>query len=142
MTDYEKIAAAALIARLAHQGQTDKSGHPYYDHPATVASYLDDPEEKVVALLHDTIEDTSVTYEDLFSVFGKTIADDVLCLTHKQDEDYFDYIRRVKTNAVARNVKCADIHHNMLPERNQNPDEHTRNRLRKYTRALEILSDD
>lgn len=140
MTEIEQLAAATLIAKLAHQGQKDKSGEPYIHHPMTVASYLEDPELKAIAMLHDTIEDTSVTYEDLLSVFGNNIADTVLCLTHQKEEDYFDYIRRVKKDPAARLVKLADIRHNMLPERNQNLDEKGRKRLEKYRIALKLLN--
>ena len=141
MTVQEKLAAATLVAKLAHCGQTDKSGEPYINHPITVATYLEDPKLKVIAVLHDIIEDTCVTYEDLYSVFGKETADHVLLLTRKHDEDYFEYIDRVKKDPVATKVKLADLHHNTLPERNTGNDSNSIKRREKYAKAVEILTE-
>ena len=78
MTGTEMVAAAKLIAKLAHKGQKDKAGMDYFTHPEAVAAMLDTPEEKTVAYLHDTVEDTDVTVEEIRSVFGNEIADEFI----------------------------------------------------------------
>ena len=82
MTGEETVAAARLIARLAHRGQKDKAGNDYFAHPEAVAAMLDTPEEKVVGYLHDTVEDTEVTVGEIRGIFGDRIADAVALLTH------------------------------------------------------------
>lgn len=120
MTDYEYIRDALAIARQAHAGQTDKSGVDYIYHPLTVALLCNSTEEKIVALLHDVIEDTSVTMEDLKEYkFPKVVYDSLELLTHIPDKsnqhDYEDYVKRIKSsgNRTAINVKIADLTHNM-----------------------------
>ena len=76
------IAAARLIAKLAHAGQVDKAGNDYFSHPEAVAAMLDTPKEKVVGYLHDTVEDTDVTVEEIREIFGDAIADAVALMTH------------------------------------------------------------
>ena len=81
MTDYEMIKTALSIAREAHKGQKDKAGEDYIFHPVTVALLCDGAKAKAVALLHDTIEDTDVTYEEIKEALGEEIADAVKLLT-------------------------------------------------------------
>ena len=90
MTGTEMVAAAKLIAKLAHKGQKDKAGMDYFTHPEAVAAMLDTPEEKTVAYLHDTVEDTDVTLEEIRSVFGNEIADAVALMTHADGVPYMD----------------------------------------------------
>ena len=138
--DYELlIKVACLVAQMAHKGQTDKMGIDYFNHPKTVASYVDDPKAKIVAYLHDVIEDTYITEEELRPVFGDEITDCVLILTKDKHEDYLEYIDRVATNPITTTVKLADLKHNMSPERNLNPTEKDLKRLDKYKKAKAIL---
>lgn len=113
MTDLELVKAAEAYARRCHAGQTDKCGVPYIEHPRTVASLLRDPKEKCVAWLHDTVEDSSATVEDIRSIFGDEIADAVELLTHDKSMPYLDYIKRLAVNPLARRTKMADLFHNM-----------------------------
>ena len=80
MNKQEMIKMADLVAYTAHYGQTDKQGQPYINHPRTVASTLEDETEKVAALLHDVIEDTPLTADDLRPVFGTYIDDEYITL--------------------------------------------------------------
>ncbi len=100
MTDKEMIAAARLIARLAHRGQVDKAGDDYFAHPEAVAAMLDEPEAKVVGYLHDTVEDTEVTIPEIREVFGDRIADAVALLTHADGVPYMDYVKEIGKNPL------------------------------------------
>lgn len=138
--DYDVLLKKAEeIATVAHEGQFDRCGVEYINHPRTVASYLEDPKEKIIAWLHDTIEDTDVTEADLRPVFGDEITDTVLILTKHPGDDYFDYIRRIEKNDTAINVKLADLTHNMRPDRIKNPNQRDLDRLEKYKKAFNIL---
>ena len=140
MTGEEKIAAARMIARIAHRGQIDKAGMPYFTHPETVASLLDTPEEKIVGYLHDTVEDTSVRVEDIREFFGDEIADAVALMTHADGVGYMEYVREVGKNPLARAVKLADLTHNMDISRIPNPTAKDYDRIkRKYKPAYEYL---
>ena len=100
------------IAYDAHQGQYDKGGVPYIFHPIHLAEQMDTEDECIVALLHDVVEDTDVTMEDLESEFSKDVMDAIKLLTHDKNEDYMEYVKRIKTNEIARKVKMADLKHN------------------------------
>lgn len=136
-----QIAAARLIARLAHKGQTDKAGAPYFTHPEYVAGLVDSEEEKIVAYLHDTVEDTDVTPEEIRDVFGDRIADALALLTHDPKVPYFDYVREIKKDPLARAVKLADLTHNSLISRIPQPTEADYRRLEKYAKARKILEE-
>ena len=139
--DYETLLKKAEeIATKAHKGQFDRCGVEYINHPRTVASYVDDIKEKIVAWLHDTIEDTDVTDEDLRPVFGDEITYAVVTLTKPEGEDYFDYINNVIKNPLSARVKIADLTHNMKPERILHPTKEDYERLEKYKKAYEIVS--
>ncbi len=130
---------ATLVAYTAHHGQMDNSGIPYIEHPKKVASFLDGEKEKVIAMLHDVIEDTFLTEEDLRPVFGDEIVDIVVLLTKNKGEDYFEYIRRIKGNELATKIKLADIKHNSDISRIANPTKKDYDRLEKYNKAKAIL---
>lgn len=103
---------AMVIAYNAHHGQVDYNGIPYIYHPIHLAHQLDDEVSCCVALLHDTVEDTDVTLEDLQQQFPEEITEAIALLTHDGNMDYFDYVRAIKKNPVARKVKLADLSHN------------------------------
>ena len=139
--DYEALLKKAEdIATKAHKGQFDRCGVEYINHPRTVASYVDSPKEKIVAWLHDTIEDTDITEADLRPVFGDEITDAVVALTKTEGEDYFDYISRVIKNPLSARVKIADLTHNMKPDRIPHPTEEDQKRMEKYKKAYGIVS--
>ena len=103
---------AMKIAFSAHNGQTDQGGIPYIFHPYHLAEQMKDEITTCVALLHDVMEDTDVTYEELASKFPKEVMDALVLLTHKEGTDYLDYVRAIKQNPYALAVKLADIEHN------------------------------
>ena len=123
------LAAAELIASMAHRGQLDKGGVPYIEHPRAVAAMVETEEEKTVAMLHDVLEDTFLTEADLRPVFGDRITDTVVRLTHDEDVPYMDYIRGLAGDPVAVRVKLADLTHNMDEKRIPPGDEYIRDRI-------------
>jgi (p)ppGpp synthase/HD superfamily hydrolase len=140
MNGSEMIAAARLIAKLAHKGQKDKAGIDYFTHPEAVAAMLETPEEKVVGYLHDTVEDTDVTVEEIRTVFGDEIADAVALMTHADGVPYMDYVKEIGKNPLARKVKLADLTHNMDISRIPNPTQRDYDRIeKKYKPAYEYL---
>ena len=140
MNGSEMIAAARLIAKLAHKGQKDKAGIDYFTHPEAVAAMLETPEEKVVGYLHDTVEDTDVTVEEIRTVFGDEIADAVALMTHADGVPYMDYAKEIGKNPLARKVKLADLTHNMDISRIPNPTQKDYDRIeKKYKPAYEYL---
>ena len=112
-----QLETALRIATLKHDGQVDKQGVPYIEHPKRVADSLHDPGLKIVALLHDTIEDTDCTRDELLKSGIDVVFVDMVCaLTHNKSEPYLDYIRRLKkTRPEVVLVKLADIHDNLRP---------------------------
>ena len=110
---YTSLTAKAMqIAYTAHHGQVDKAGMPYIFHPMHLAEAMDDEVSCCVALLHDTVEDTDITFTDLEAIFPKDVLDALKLLTHRDGTDYFEYVRAIRENPVAVKVKLADIAHN------------------------------
>ncbi len=115
MTDnYEMISKAVRIANAAHANQFDKGGLPYILHPIRVALHCQTDEEKVVAILHDVIEDTSVTLDDLKEEgFDDKVLEAIYALSRKENEEYMQFIERVAENQLAVRVKIQDLFDNM-----------------------------
>ena len=130
---------AILIAYNAHMGQLDKMGLPYIFHPVHLAEQMDSEEECIVALLHDVVEDTSITFADLEKEFSKEVIDALKLLTHDKSTDYFEYVEKIKENDLAKKVKIADLKHNSDITRIENPKKEDEERNIKYKKALEIL---
>ena len=135
------VEEAEAFATKMHEGQTDKAGRPYIEHPRAVASKVGGEKEKVVAWLHDTVEDTPATIEQIREMFGDEIADAVAAMTHDKSVPYMDYVRNIKKNPIARKVKMADLSHNMDLSRLANVTEQDLERMEKYKKAYEILKD-
>lgn len=132
---------AMILAYNAHSGQMDKSGVPYIYHPIHLAEQMDTEEECIVALLHDVVEDTDVTFTQLEKDFSSTVIEALKLLTHDKSIDYMDYVRKIKPNPLAKKVKLADLHHNSDPSRAvANPTQKDEERNQKYLKAIEILS--
>ncbi len=105
---------AMRIAYDAHHGVLDRSGAPYVFHPYEVASRMDDEVSTAVALLHDVVEDTDMTFEDLKAKgIPEEVIDPLRYLTHDPAVPYMDYIRKIAENPVAIKVKLSDLKHNM-----------------------------
>ena len=135
---------AMRIAYQAHHGQLDYNGIPYIFHPIHLAESMDDEISCCVALLHDTVEDTALTIEDLKSVFPPEVTDAVALLTHRNGTDYFDYVRAIKHNPIARKVKLADLAHNSDQSRCMGSDLSEERKLKwkeKYEIAAKILTE-
>ncbi|MCR5600175.1 MAG: HD domain-containing protein [Ruminococcus sp.] len=136
---------AMKLAYDAHHGQLDKNGVPYIFHPYHLAEEMQDEYTTCAALLHDTVEDTDVTIAMLEKEFPPEVTEAVKLLTHDKDTDYFEYIKAIKTSAVAKAVKLADLHHNSDLSRFINEEDRTApktiERLKKYSRAIELLTD-
>lgn len=132
---------ALTLATAAHRGMKDKGGKPYIMHPLRVMANVETMEEKIVALLHDTIEDSKLTIHNLREAgFSDEILVAVKTLTRQKDEDYDDYIDRVKDNDLARAVKMADLIDNSNLSRLKNVTEADTARFDKYQRAISILA--
>lgn len=137
-----RVRRAYETASKAHQGQVDKAGVEYFNHPLTVAANVgENPSAIIVALLHDVAEDTPLTLEDLAREIPLTAdeAQALKLLTHDDDTPYLDYVKRIKANDLARGVKVADLKHNSDLSRIDNPTPKDLARVEKYTTALDIL---
>ena len=129
------------IAKRAHLGQVDKAGEDYIKHPEKVASFVKTDEEKAVAYLHDVIEDTELTLEDLCEYdFSKEVIEAVDIITKKRGEDYQSYLNSVKNNKLARAVKLADLRHNSDLTRLIKVTEKDIERKEKYQKAIDFLN--
>ena len=101
---------------------------------------MDSEDEVIVALLHDVVEDTSVSFEMLESDFSSNIIDALKLLTHDEDIPYMDYIKNIKSNDIARKVKLADLRHNSDKTRLPKITDEDLKRYEKYKKAIEYLS--
>ena len=129
------------IAKKAHLGQIDKAGEDYIKHPEKVASFVSSDEEKSVAYLHDVIEDTELTLEDLREYgFSEEVLKAVDVITKKRWQDYQTYLNSVKENKLARVVKLADLRHNSDLTRLINITEKDVERREKYQKAIDFLN--
>ena len=130
------------IAYSAHHGQVDKAGIPYIFHPLHLAEEMEEEISCCVALLHDTVEDTEITPEDLAAEFPGEVVEAVRLLTHDPETDYYDYVRKIRSNPIALQVKLADLNHNMDADRFAGvevPKERIGYFRDKYTKAKAIL---
>lgn len=134
------LEQAILLAVQAHQGQVDKVGQPYILHPLRVMFSLQTVDERIVGVLHDLIEDTAYTLDDLRQ---RGVPDELLaaldCLTRREGESYQAFIERIRPNALARRVKLADLQDNMDVLRLKSVTPHDAERLERYLRAWHRL---
>ncbi len=138
----EQTKKAMKLCFDAHKEQFDKSGMPYVFHPLHLAEQMNDEETTIVALLHDVVEDTEYTIEDLAKMgFEKNITDAIALMTHDDGVDYMDYVRMIKENPVARAVKLADLKHNSDLTRLDSIDEKALIRREKYLKAITLLEE-
>ena len=139
---YTELTIKAMnLAYNAHHGQFDKGGVPYIFHPIHLAEEMDDEYSTCVALLHDTVEDTDVTLEQLAAFFPREIVEAVDLLTHREGVEYFDYVRTIKMNPLAAKVKLADLRHNSDLSRMDEVTEKTLARREKYLAAIRLLEE-
>ena len=143
MTNFNELREKAMqIAIKVHRGQLDKGGNDYINHPIRVSENCSLDEEKIVALLHDTIEDGDITADYLLMQgFPNYIVDSVMSVTRSKDEDYFDFIQRCKANPIGRRVKICDLEDNMDITRLNELTEKDIERLKKYHKAYKMLNE-
>ena len=131
---------AIEIAAKAHSGQVDKGGDSYILHPIRVMLQCEHEVERICAVLHDVVEDTNITSEELRSQdFSDEVVSALDCLTRRAGESYDDFIGRVLTNETACRVKLADLKDNMNLTRIQHPSKEDQMRVEKYRRAVDRI---
>lgn len=137
------VQKAAELACLAHAHQVDKGGYPYILHPLHLAEQTDTEEECIVALLHDIVEDTWVSFNFLKGMgFSEKILDALFALTKEKDEPYSHYIARVKKNPLALKIKILDLQHNLDVARMRGcnlPNGQIQSLQKRYLNALQYL---
>ena len=132
---------AIKLAYKAHKDQYDKAGLPYITHPLHLAEGMSDEYTTIAALLHDVVEDTDITLDDLAKEFPKEVIDALKLLTHQKGVPYMDYVAKIKTNDIAKAVKIADLKHNSDLTRLDCITDKDLERIKKYQKALELLND-
>ena len=134
---------AMRLAYTAHHGQVDKSGQPYIFHPYHLAEQMTDEVSACVALLHDVVEDTAVTFTELELEFPREVVEALRLLTHNKGTDYFNYVRAIRANPIALKVKLADLAHNSDESRFSGCEDIVQEQLvrwrEKYAKAKAIL---
>lgn len=131
---------AMNLCYTAHAGQLDKSGLPYVLHPVHLAEQMEDEYTTVTALLHDVVEDTSYSLEDLRRMgYPEQILEAISLLTHREGIPYLEYVAAIKENPIARRVKLADLRHNSDLTRLDAVDEKALARAEKYKQAIRLL---
>ncbi len=124
----------------AHKDQTDKSGLPYVFHPFHLAEQMNDEETTTAALLHDVVEDTDYTFDDLSAMgFSSNVIAALRLLTHDNSIPYMDYVKEIKNDPIAKAVKLADLYHNIDHTRLEVMTESDIARAEKYRKAIEFL---
>lgn len=138
---YTNLTKKALkISFQAHKNQLDKSGIPYVYHPFHLAEQMDDEYSVCVALLHDVVEDTEMTIDDLTEQgFPREVTEALLLMTHDDSVPYMDYIKKIKTNSLATKVKLADLEHNSDLTRLDEINDAALERADKYRQAMFLL---
>jgi len=137
------LEKAISIAVEAHRGQKDKNGKPYILHPLSVMGKVQTETDKIVAVLHDVVEDTDWTFDDLKKEgFPSEVLDALDCVTKREGEAYEDFVRRSASNPIARRVKLADLEDNMDVRRMRGVTDEDLARLRRYRRAWALLTNE
>ncbi len=141
------LVRAIEIAVDAHRLHTDKGGNPYILHPLRVMMSLETIEEKIVGVLHDVVEDTKWTFEDLVKEgFSPEVIEALRSVTKddsekNSDEGYFRFVSRAAQNSIGRKVKIADLRDNLDVTRIAHLDAETFARLQKYRKSLALLQE-
>jgi len=134
------LSMAITIATRAHAGQVDKGGAPYILHPLRVMLTRGNELERICAVLHDTIEDSDITFDVLRKEgFSEEVIAVLDCLTKREGETYEDFIERILINKTACRVKLADLCDNINLSRIENPNEKDKARIKKYNHARERI---
>jgi len=138
---YHLLEKAISIALAAHKGQVDKGGNPYILHPIRVMGSVKTMEEKIIALLHDVVEDSDITIEQLKKEgFSESTLEAINLLTKTSDCSYEDYLLRIKSNKLALEIKKADLMDNLDNSRLAELNSSDYKRIDKYKKALDLLN--
>jgi (p)ppGpp synthase/HD superfamily hydrolase len=136
MPNVPTLEDAVALAVEAHRGQKEKAGEPYILHVLRVVFRLDTEHERMAAALHDVVEDTAYTLDDLrLRGYPEPVVEAVDALTRRDDETYEQFVERAGANRIARRVKLADLEDNMDIRRLPQVTEHDLERLNRYIRA-------
>jgi (p)ppGpp synthase/HD superfamily hydrolase len=140
-----RIRQAIQFAAIRHKDQIDKAGKPYIAHCMRVALgvWKFGEDAFISGVLHDTVEDTGTTLEEIETLFGRTVRDAVDSVSRREHpvrEHYQDFVLRSKANPIGRLVKISDLYDNMSPERRIEPPAKMQRRMERYRRALEVLT--
>ena len=134
---------AIRLAVEAHRGQLDKFGQPYVLHPFRVMLRLTTETERIVGVLHDVIEDTATTVDDLRQMgYSEEILQALDGVTKREGESYEDFVQRSKGNPISRRVKLADLEDNMDIRRLPAVTARDLERLARYRKAWTVLQED
>lgn len=139
------LTIAIRVSNDVHLGQLDKGGNPYILHPLAVMNLIKEDDYffnmacKIVAILHDTVEDTTLTLEKLSYIFPPYIVKSIDVISKKEGQSKNDYYRGIKKNPIARVVKLADLTHNMDISRIKNPTEKDYKRVEVYKERYDYL---
>lgn len=133
------VIRAYVMARGCHEKQKDRAGKKYINHPVYVAKHVKGKKAKVVALLHDVVEDSYMSVGEIKRCFGEDVGNAVQVLTHDKKKTYMEYIFAVKSNPLARKVKIQDLIHNLNLCRLKQVGLADAKRASKYAWALEEL---
>ena len=148
--EYEELTEDEFFLELArqlskeyHKKQVDKAGVDYFSgHVTSVVNGVSTVEEKIVAYLHDTLEDTNLSYLDLMVLgFSDKVINGVIFITKDKKESYEDYLKHVKSHELARIVKLSDLTNNMDLSRLKEITEADKKRLEKYKKAYKYLKE-
>ena len=136
----ELLEKAIKLAKKYHEGQFDKGGQSYIEHPLRVMEGVESLEEKILAVLHDVLEDCEVSRNQLIKEgIPKYLVEKLEILCKGKNEKYFDYIDRIKVDQSTINVKLSDLRDNMNLQRLKEITEKDIKRLEKYKKAKAIL---
>ena len=128
------------LATSAHKNQVDKGGNSYIEHPLRVMKQMTTDVARIVAVLHDVIEDSDYGFDDLIAAgFSEEIVSAIVVLTKKKEVSYKNYLRAIKTNPIAIAVKLADLQDNMDLTRLPTITEKDTERQKKYSKAVAML---
>ena len=134
------IERAIALAAKAHEGQADKAGAPYILHPLRVMLRVKTTEERIAAVLHDVVEDTSLTLDILRAEgFSEAVIKGIAAVTKRPGEDYTEFVRRAAADPIGRAVKLADLADNCDLSRIAAPTAKDYERIEKYKRAIEQI---
>ena len=139
------IERALQVAARAHEGQCDKEGMPYILHPLRVMAGVEGETARIVAILHDVVEDTPVTFEELAAMgFGDDVLNALRLVTHEKGTSYAQYVIAAKANPVARQVKLSDLRDNARLDRmmlRAGSVERDTARIQRYVLSYKFLTD-